>query len=71
MVRTTFEKSAPPAFSSSPMFSQHARRLGADVAVDELTGGRIERNLTGEEQEVADAERGRVGPDRRRGASAT
>ena len=40
--------------------------MDADVALDHAAGRRIERHLARHEQQLAGAQRGRVGPDRLR-----
>ena len=66
VVRTTCAKDRPAASSSAPMFSRTRRVCAAMSPSTMRAGRRIERHLAGHEQQLAGAERGRVGPDRLR-----
>ena len=50
--------------SSGADVLEHAARLRGDVAVDDRAGGGIERDLAGDEQQLAGAKRRRVRADR-------
>ena len=65
-MRTTSANDRPPALQQRAEVLHHAPGLRRDVAVDQLAGRRIERNLAGDEQQLPGANGRRVRPDRLR-----
>ena len=63
VVRTTCSKPAPAASSSAVDVAHDLFGLGRDVAVDQIAGRGIDRNLSREEQQVAGRMAGRIRPD--------
>ena len=64
VVRTTSANERPPAFEQRAEVVEHAARLRRDVAGDDLAGGRIERHLARQEQQLPGANGLRVRADR-------
>ena len=62
-MRTTCAKVSPAAVEQRADVLEDAARLRGDVAVDQLAGGRVERNLARDEEQLAGLEGRRVGPD--------
>ena len=60
VVRTTSANDKPAGLEDRADVVEHPPRLNRDVAADQSAGGGIERNLPGEEEQVAGANRLRV-----------
>ena len=70
VVRTTSANERPPALRTAPRLSNTRRVCAAMSPLDDLPGGRIERHLAGDEQQLAGANGLRVRADRLRGVGA-
>ena len=65
---TTCGERAPAAVRIAPMFSNTCRVWASMPPATSAAGGRVERHLTGDEQQLAGPDGLRVGPDGGRGA---